>query len=207
MKKSLMLIAAALIASLSLAGCNSFTGTSESTGEKTESSAKTQDTTSEADEQSTDEAVEKFAKNADKNIDMDKVDGTDATTAEDASAAGTVGDTEVEITDAKVIKHNDIDTIVVSFTFKNKTGDTTTFSGENAVTAYQNQTEMRPEVIVDVEGIDCNTLMQQVDNNDTITVQKAFKLVDTENPVTVIVSPSNPADIDKGNVSKTFNIK
>lgn len=197
MKKSLFLIAAALIASLALTGC----------GDNTADTAATADgADTEAAENVSYDAVADFAKDADKNIDMAKVEGTDATTADDENASGEVGDTKITITDAKVIDYNGKDVIIVSFEFKNNTGDTTSFAASAKAEAEQAGTPISITTVVDVEGIDCNTIAQQVKKGDTITVQKAFRLSNTTDPVTIYVNEPTAVS-ETGAVSKTFNLQ
>lgn len=187
MKKTLFLLAALLALTFSLAGCGN-----------TPNSAVT------ANPQ--DEAAANFAKDADKNIDMDKVDGTALTASDDDIEKGTVGATEIAITDATVINYNEEDVVIVSFEFTNKTGEETTFSAEEDANAYQGNFSLPPAVVVNVEGIDCNTVAQPVKNGKTITVQKAFYLKSADAPLTVEVLPSNP-NTEIGTVSRTFDFQ
>lgn len=185
MKKSLVLVMAAIIASLSLAGCGKTTNTATDT---------------------TGDIVADFAKDADKNIDMTKVEGTDATTADDENAKGEIGDSVVEITDGKVIKYNDRDVFIVSFKFKNKTGSNATFTSLFNVTAQQNDGQLPVEVVLGVDGVDCDTIAQVVPSGDTITVQKGYVLSNTSDPVTVSVNEFSKIEgLDA--VTKTFNLK
>ena len=183
MKKSLVLVMAAIIASLSLTGCGKDTA-SNTTGD----------------------IVADFAKDADKNIDMSKVEGTDATTADDGNAKGELGDSVVEITDGKVIKYNDRDVFIVSFKFKNKTGSNATFTSLFNVTAQQNEGQLPVEVVLGVDGVDCDTIAQVVPSGDTITVQKGYVLSNTSDPVTISVNEFSKIEgLDA--VTKTFNLK
>lgn len=184
MKKSIFLLAALMMTAFIFSGCAKDNGANNANNNSNEN----------------------FAVDADKNIDMSKVEGIDATTANDENASGEVGETKVKITDAKVIKYNEKNVIVFSFEFTNNTGEETTFAAMEKVTAEQNGTHISLTTVVDVEGIDCNTLAQPVKNGKTITVQKAFRLSNTTDPVTVYVN-SPDAVTDGGAVSKTFNIQ
>lgn len=186
MKKTLFLISAMLLSVASLAGCNN-QGPAVTNAPQDISAAD-------------------FAKDADKNIDMDKVLGTALTASENESAKGEVGDTKVEITDATMIDYNGENVVVVSFEFTNKTGEEATFSSVEDVTASQDGAKLPPAVVLDVDGIDCNTIAQPVKDGDTITVQKAFYLRNADTEVNVTVTPSNPA-VQTGEVSRTFNFQ
>lgn len=144
--------------------------------------------------------------NADKGVDMDKVDGIKAKTAEDSNDSGKIGDVEVEIEDAKVITYDGTDVLIVSFEFENKTGRDAAFDGQVKATATQNDGELPPSVVTGVEGVACETLAQIVKNGDEIKVQKAFRLDDTDSPVTVTAIDAQDTE-STASVTKTFNLK
>lgn len=150
-------------------------------------------------------ALDSLNDNADERIDMSKVEGTDAQTADDSSAKGEVGDTVVEITDAKVIQYNEQDVIVVSYEFTNNTGEITTFNTVENSAAYQNEQNLGLATVVGVDGIECDTLGQRVEDGETITVQKAFRLANLTDDVTVTVNTSS-AISESAPVSKVFKI-
>ncbi len=188
MKKSLFLITAAAVAAISLTGCN------KAPEEPSYTPSASGD------------IVADFAKDADKNIDMKKVEGTDATSADDKNAKGDVGDSVVEITNGKVIKYDGSDVFIVSFRFKNTTGENATFTGLFNVSAQQEGGELPVEVVLNVDGVDCNTVAQVVPDGETITVQKGYVLKNTADPVTVSVNEFSKIEgLDA--ITKTFNLK
>lgn len=199
MKKSIFLSAAALILALAVAGCSSPFGDK---GSSDNSANTTAGTNSEKEEQ---EMIDNLNADADKNVDMDKVEGVEAQTVDDSSAKGEVGNTEVEITDAKVIDYGGSKVLVVSYDFTNKTGEETTFNMVEDTNATQNGEILPFAIVLDVEGIDTNTLGQRVKNGKTITVQKAFTLANETDDVTVTVNDASAVS-DTAPVSKTFKI-
>lgn len=188
--KKYLLLCAAIIAAVSLTGCGN----------------KAADNSAATAAPDAVEDINHVFDNADDKIDMSKVEGTDATTANDDNAKGTVAGADVEITDAKVVNLDGTDMVVVSFKFKNRTGEETTFNGIERVTAVQDTNNLAPAVITDVEGISCETLAQVVPHGETITVQKAFRLFDTETPLTITVTPAAEPD-STDEISKVFNLK
>ena len=57
-----------------------------------------------------------------------------------------------------------------------------------------------------VDGYDSTTLAQNVSKGEKITVQRAYKLSDEENPIDVSVRAVDSAN-NAGEVKKTFEIK
>lgn len=194
MKKYVFLTAAALILSLSLAGCSGGT--------------KKADTP--ADTATTDETVnihqydENFT-DADKDIDMDAIDGKKAKTADDSEAKGEINGTEVKIEDAKVVDYNDGKAIIVSYKFTNNTASDVTFDGLLKTDANQGDTYLTTSLTLRMEGYVPETFIQTVGSGDTITTQRAYNLHDETTPVTITVENAANPD-DNARVIKTFNI-
>lgn len=198
MKKTLILFAAFVLA-IGVTGC------SKSSEDTTADTATEQTEQAEQSKTAENEALDNIDADADKNIDMTKVEGTDAQVVDDSSAKGTVGDTQVEVTDAKVIKYNEQDVIVVNYEFKNKTGEETTFNMVEDANASQSGDALAVATVIGVDGIDCNTLGQRVANGEKITVQKAFRLKNLTDDVTVTVDDASVVS-ETAPVSKTFKI-
>lgn len=167
MKKSFIIASAALILALALSGCCSKKITNSRTSEVPNSVT---------------DAEENYLKN----VDMDKVDGKEATsqTAEDAYM-GTVGNSEVVIGDAKVIEYEGENVVIVSFTYRNNASNAASFQSKFDVSATQDESLLPPAVVADVEGVDTLSTSVRIETGDTITVQKAFKLRDTSAAVKV----------------------
>lgn len=185
MKKSLTLIAAALILSMSLAGCGS-----DSSNDKSGNSSDNQ------------QSVEQ---NYSKNVDMDKVEGTEASSdTEENEYDGELGAVEVTIEDAKLINYEGKDVAVVSFSFKNNSNAPVSFNGAMKIDAYQNDQALPVAVVANVEGVELMSMTQNVATGESITVQKAYKLKDKSLPLVVQARRFNQNNSDDVLV-KTFN--
>ena len=57
-----------------------------------------------------------------------------------------------------------------------------------------------------VEGVDVSALAQNVKKGEKIQVQKVYKLMDEESPVTVSVRAFD-VENNPGTIEKTFNLK
>ena len=193
MKKYVFLTAAAFILSFALAGCSG--GTNNKADEAQETMA-AEAGTSKYDENFTD---------ADKDVDMNAVDGKKAKTADDSNASGEINGAEVKIGDAKVVDLNDSKAIIVTFEFKNNTSSDVTFSGLLRTDANQEDTYLTPALMLQTEGYVPETIVQTVKSGDKITVQRAFNLYDDTTPVTITVENAANSD-DDARVTKTFNI-
>lgn len=199
MKKYLFLTAAALVLSLALAGCS---GSKDNTADDTPSESVTTET-------ATDGGVSKYDENftdADKDVDMDAIEGDKAKTADDSNAKGSVNGAEVKIGDAKVVDYGEGKAIIVSFEFKNNTSSDTTFNGLLSTDANQEDAYLTAALTLQTEGYVPETIVQTVGHGDKITVQRAFNLYDDTTPVTITVdNVTNPNSDER--ITKTFNIK
>ena len=123
MKKSLIVIAA-LILAMSVAGC----------GKKAENTNTTPQQTAQSDASGAYEngsATETLdGQDYSKNVDMAAVEGTEAKSDTKAdSYSGEVSNNDISIEEAKLINYDDSDVVVVSFEFTNKTDSDQSFSG------------------------------------------------------------------------------
>lgn len=163
MKKRLTIITAALILVLSAAGC----------GQKDTDTSNTSQEVQDTQQVDVSEAYSE-------RVDMDKVDGEQASSESDEEEyKGELGDVEVTIGDAKVIQYEDDDVAVVSFEYTNKGNEDMSFTGALVVSAYQNGSKIPEATVVDVEGVEMLSMVENVPKGDTITVQKAYKLRDS----------------------------
>lgn len=122
-------------------------------------------------------------------IDIGKVDGVTLKSETDAESAHVViGDTEVTIGDAKVIEYNGEDVAIVEFEFKNNGSKEVPFTGVARADAYQDERTLTPTVIDNTEGVDMLSLSENVAKGHQISVQKAYRLRDTENVLEVQVT-------------------
>ena len=197
MKKSLIVIAA-LILAMSVAGC----------GKKTENTNTTPQQTAQADASgayengSATEALD--GQDYSKNVDMAAVEGTEAKSDTKAdSYSGEVSNNDISIEEAKLINYDDSDVVVVSFEFTNKTDSDQSFSGVYDVIAEQNGSSLAPATVIGVDGVELLTLSQNIAPGETITVQKAYKLDSKSSPLEITVQPFSSDD--ESFVTKTFN--
>ena len=197
MKKSLIVIAA-LILAMSVAGC----------GKKAEKTNTTPQQTAQSDASGAYEngsATETLdGQDYSKNVDMAAVEGTEAKsdTKED-SYSGEVSNNDISIEEAKLINYDDSDVVVVSFEFTNKTDSDQSFSGVYDVVAEQNGSSLAPATVIGVDGVELLTLSQNIAPGETITVQKAYKLDSKSSPLEITVQPFSSDD--ESFVTKTFN--
>lgn len=199
MKKG-FIAALALIMALSFAGCGN--------KKNTANSSKSTDTPTE--EKTVQQQLDDFGKDASYNADMKKVDGKELKeekTENSAPTENTIGSYDVSVDDAKVIDYDGNKVVLVSFGFKNNSDSEVNFSGVTVVDAEQNGSSLAPTVVNNVEGFDSTTLAQNIGKGKKITVQRAYRLSDEENPVTISVRAFDSNAQGKESVSKTFNVK
>ena len=195
MKKSLIVIAA-LILAMSVAGC----------GKKTENTNTTPQQTAQADASGAYGSATETLDGQDysKNVDMAAVEGTEAKSDTKAdSYSGEVSNNDISIEEAKLINYDDSDVVVVSFEFTNKTDSDQSFSGVYDVVAEQNGSSLAPATVIGVDGVELLTLSQNIAPGETITVQKAYKLDSKSSPLEITVQPFSSDD--ESFVTKTFN--
>lgn len=211
--KKYVFLAAALILSLAMTGCtgskkadNAADATPKVTAASDTNTAGTENNTDSAEEPAPTSKYDEYFTDADKDVDMEAIDGDKAKVAEDSNAKGDVNGSEVKIGDAKIVEVDGEKVIVVSFDFKNNTAEDVTFNGLLRVDANQEDAYLNTSLTLDAEGYVPETLVQIVGSGDKITVQRAFTLYDDTTPVTITVENAvNPYGDTR--LTKTFNIK
>lgn len=189
MKKKIAVILALALAVVSLVSC----------GPKKEYTSKTDTSKTDA---SQNYGTEDYSKGQ---VNMNKIDGTTLKSSTDkASYSGKLGEVEVTIEDAKVIKYDDADVMVVSYKFKNNSDTDTPFTGKVNAQAYQNDDRLQPIVVTGVEGVTMLALSENVKKGDTITVQQAYVLNDSATAVDVEVMENDMANATSDGLKKTF---
>ena len=212
MKKRIVAFAAILALAASMTGCGKKEEKKSNITDSTAVTATTAPNESESgaasapktEEQVKDE-LDNFAKDADKNADLNKIEGTELKS--DGNAKGSLNGCEVEID--KAVKTQDADgsnVIVVEYTFKNKTAETTKFDSVFKTTAMQNGKPLPVAVTYEAEGYDILTVAQDVKSGDKIKVQKAFKLISDTDAVEITVNSTDTASTDAP-VVKSFNLQ
>lgn len=151
------------------------------------------------------EELENFAKDADKNANLNKIDGKKLK-GEGGDKADLDG-YQVSIENAvKTTAADGSSVIVVEYSFKNGTSSVTKFDSVLKSTATQNGQQLPAAVTFEAEGYDILTVAQDVETNDKITVQKAFKLVSDTDAVEIEVHRTDSASA-AGAVVKTFSLQ
>lgn len=199
MKKFSIALVIALAAVLSAAGCGNKANTNKLN--KTDATS--------APQESAQEQLENYGKNASDNADMSKVDGkklNESKTDGSSDNNDKIGGYQVKIEEAKVVDYGEGKAVLLSFSFKNDTASDVSFAGVMNVTAEQDGGTLPPVVVTGVDGYDSSTLAQNVSKGEKITVQRAYKLSDEENPIDVSVRAVDSAN-NAGEVKKTFEIK
>lgn len=144
-------------------------------------------------------------------VDMDKVDGEIAQKQEDTNenTKATIANLDVKMGDAKIMTIDDHKVIILSFDYKNKTGEPTAFDNNLTVEVTQNSQKLTApvdlSVLNNIDGLNVRSSIETVDKGKSATVQKAYVLRDDETPVTVNVykygEPSGEG------IYKTFAVK
>ena len=207
MKNKIIALTAIMAIALSMAGCGNKTQSgSQINGNNTAATQAADGATAapKTEEQVKDE-LDNFAKDADKNVDMDKIEGTELELEEDAKKD--FDGYEVEIEDAVKTKDADgSDVVVVELEFKNKTSLPTKFSSVLSITASQEEKQIPFALTYEAEGYEILALAQDVDTNEKIKVQRAFKLVSDSEPVTISVRKTDTIGGSEP-LTATFNLK
>ena len=144
-------------------------------------------------------------------VDMDKVDGEVAQKQEDTKekTKATIANLDVKMGDAKIMTIDDHKVIILSFDYKNKTDEPTSFDANIKVEVTQEAQKLTApvdlSVLNNIEGLNIRSSIETVDKGKSATVQKAYVLRDEEMPVTVNVykygEPSGEG------IYKTFAVK
>lgn len=223
MKKKIIAFAAIMAIAVSMSGCgkdkeknsnivdsDNVTATAAADGNAA-SSTETNDIASgtAASEPKTEEQVKEeldnFAKDADKNANLGKIDG-DKLKGEGGDKTDMDG---YQVSIENAVKATDADgssVIVVEYSFKNATSATTKFDSVLKSTATQNGKQLPVAVTYESEGYDILTIAQDVESGDKITVQKAFKLTSDTDAVEIEVRRTDSAST-AGSISKTFSLQ
>lgn len=229
MKKNIIISILALMLAAAAAGCgqsdsgsgsalvdgNTSTQTESSTAAPDSGSSNSGDSSAGETTPSSDsgEAVQtetsaEFGENADKKVDMDKIEGTETKT----DKSGTKGDGEmttckIKIDEVKIAPVDDVYMVVIQFDFKNTSSSELNFSGEVYAEAYQDGMELQPAVVInEIEGYSPDTMMQRVEPGDSIKVQKAFTTSDPNAPVEVYVRDAYD-NTGKKYLAQVFRVK
>jgi len=211
MKKRILIFAAVIAVAASMAGCGKKTENKGSSvvggGQTATQTAAPADGSTAAPKtaEQVKEELDNFAKDADKNADTKKIEGSELKAEGDSKHDFSGFETEIK----KAVKTQDKDgnpVLVVEFSFKNRTSAVTKFASAMNVTAIQGERELPVALTYEAEGYESMTIAQDVDTNQTITVQKAYKLVSDSDAVAVTV---RRADAAGGNdsITRTFNLQ
>ncbi len=191
MKKSLIIITAALILALAAAGCGDKKTSTDNAASLDSSSASAQPV----------DVSEAYSEK----VDMEVVDGVEARSdSPENEYEGKLGGAEVSIDDAKLISYEDDDVVIVSFNFENKTDQPQSFTGLYEVTATQNGGELASAVVYGVEGVELLSMGENVPSGESIDVQTAYKVKDKSAPVTIELREFLQTEESEEPLTKTF---
>ena len=124
-------------------------------------------------------------------VDMDKVDGEVAQKQEDTNenTKATIADLDVKMGDAKIMTIDNHKVIILSFDYKNKTDEPTSFDANITVEVTQEAQKLTApvdlSVLNNIEGLNIRSSIETVDKGKSATGQKAYVLRDDQTPVTV----------------------
>lgn len=196
MKKNIIISILALMIAASAVGCGSKAEKKSSlvAGNSTNVETSNTENTDNSEEASTsqstaDSQTENYVKDADKDIDMDKLDGTVAKT----DKSGTKGDGKmttcnVKIDEVKMVEIDGSNIIFVQFNYKNTSDTDNNFSGEVLPIVYQDGMELSPAVFRDeIEGYSPDSSIQRVAPGESIKVQRAYATSDASTPIEIYV--------------------
>ncbi len=204
MKKNIIIAVLALMLAVTATGCGKTeSGNSTLVGNGVESTVnknkdkaeeKKEEKTEQKDEQPTEapsvqEQLDTFAENADKEIDMDKIEGTVFKTDNSGKRGdGKMTTCNVKIDEVKVAEVDGSNVVFVQFNFKNTTNAELNFAGEVFAEAYQDGMELPAAVFPEeIEGFSPNTTAQKVEGGKSIKVQKAYITSEPNAPIEIYV--------------------
>ncbi len=147
-----------------------------------------------------------YAEGASDNVDMKKVDGTDASAENSDNDSATLEESAVTIKDAKVVDADGKKVIIVSYKFTNKSDNAESFTSLMKSDAFQDGMSISHSLInTEIEGFDSNSTAERIEPGKTITVQEAYTLANETSPVEVRVAEFHS---ESGvSVTKTFNLQ
>lgn len=139
-------------------------------------------------------------------IDVSKVNGvTLKSEAKPEDTHAELGTAEVTIGEAKVIDYKGENVVIVEYTYKNNGSSDMPFTGVVRDSASQDEHTLSPTVIDNVDGVNMLALSENVAPGHQISVQKAYRLRNNTNDITVeVVQISNGKDAPKY-VTKTYS--
>lgn len=157
-------------------------------------------------EQNVQDVSDNYAEGASENVDMKKVDGTEASAQSSDSDSATLEESEVAIKDAKVVDADGKKVIIVSYKFTNNSANAESFTSMMSSDAFQDGMAINHSVInTEIEGFDSDSTAERIDPGKTITVQEAYTLANETSPVEVRVSEFHSES--GASVTKTFNLQ
>lgn len=122
--------------------------------------------------------------------------------------SGDVGNFSVSITGYKLIKDYDGNpAVVITYDWTNNSEETSNFMSSLSTQTFQNGIECESAFIVGDSDYDSEASMKDIKPGITLTVQEAFELQDTENPIEVEVSEFMTFDSNPPIITQTFEIK
>lgn len=209
MNKKIMAIAAIMAIAMSFSGCGKKEDTGSNIVDKeantTTATLAPGTTAAPKTAEQAQEELDNFAKDADKNADMDKIAGTPIK-GEGEVTKGDLGGFDVEILDAILADGENSKVLIVEYEFKNNTSAPANFASVISAEAFQNDAPLANAVTFSAEGYEVLTIAQNLEYGDKIKVQNAYVVQDPTVPVTVEVMKHENFGGSQL-LSKTFNLQ
>lgn len=209
MNKKIMAIAAIMAIAMSFSGCGKKEDTGSNIVDKeantTTATLAPGTTAAPKTAEQAQEELDNFAKDADKNADMDKIAGTPIK-GEGEVTKGDLGGFDVEILDAILADGENSKVLIVEYEFKNNTSTPANFASVISAEAFQNDAPLANAVTFSAEGYEVLTIAQNLEYGDKIKVQNAYVVQDPTVPVTVEVMKHENFGGSQL-LSKTFNLQ
>ncbi len=138
-------------------------------------------------------------------VNMEAIGGEELKASNSGKDKATVGNYVVSIDEARMIESDGKKLAVVSFDFKNKSGESVAFDNVMTVNARQNGSEVMATVVTGIEGINILSGVEVIEKGDSTKVQKVYEVLDMENPLVITVYKYGAPDA--GTIQKEFNLK
>lgn len=141
-------------------------------------------------------------------INVSKVSGTSLSSkASEEDSRLVLGTAEVTIGDAKVIESNGDNVAIVEFQFKNNGSEAVPFTALVKADARQADRVLSPTVVDNVDGVDMLSLSEAVEPGHQISVQKAYRLKNTDDSISVEVTEIQTGDTEPLQLIKHFSFE
>ena len=141
---------------------------------------------------------------AGKEVDMDKIEGTDLSYNANQKSSGKIDNYKVSIDNAKVTEIEGKKTLVVTFSYKNNGTEPVAFDDVLVVDAMQNDRMLAGTFHIGIEGINALSGSELMKKGEKTVVQKLYTLFEDSGVVTVEVYKYGEPDGER--IVKSFSL-